>query len=83
MFLLLLLFKQVVPDGSRTPQKDSNFVSKAMEYMFGWWRNFQVRIINCSNDTTGKGILLGFFIEFPFFLASEIFLKELANLFIS
>lgn len=27
---------QVVPDGSRTPQKDSNFVSKAMEYMFGW-----------------------------------------------
>lgn len=27
---------QIVPDGSRTPQKDSNFVSKAMEYMFGW-----------------------------------------------
>jgi len=27
---------QVVPDGSRTPQKNSNIVSKAMEYMFGW-----------------------------------------------
>ncbi|KAL9979201.1 hypothetical protein ACROYT_G016830 [Oculina patagonica] len=27
---------QVVSNGVRTPQKDSNFVSKAMEYMFGW-----------------------------------------------
>lgn len=36
-----LLQWQVVPDGSRTPQKDSNFVSKAMEYMFGWWIGIQ------------------------------------------
>lgn len=27
---------QVVQDGSRTPQKNSNLVSKAMEYVFGW-----------------------------------------------
>lgn len=27
---------QVVQDGIRTPQKNSNLVSKAMEYVFGW-----------------------------------------------
>ena len=28
---------QVVSNGARTPQKDANIVSKAMEYIFGWW----------------------------------------------
>lgn len=27
---------QVVSNGARTPQKDANIVSKAMEYLFGW-----------------------------------------------
>lgn len=27
---------RVVPDGARTPQKEANIVSKAMEYIFGW-----------------------------------------------
>ncbi|XP_027057430.1 nucleoporin NUP35-like isoform X2 [Pocillopora damicornis] len=27
---------QVVSNGARTPQKDANIVSKAMEYIFGW-----------------------------------------------
>lgn len=29
-------YQQVVQDGIRTPQKNSNLVSKAMEYVFGW-----------------------------------------------
>lgn len=29
-------FLQVVPSNPNTPQKDNGFISKAMEYIFGW-----------------------------------------------
>ena len=31
-----LFLCQVVPNDNRTPQKNANVISKAMEYMFGW-----------------------------------------------
>ena len=33
---ILFYFMKVTGDGSRTPQKNNNLVSKAMEYVFGW-----------------------------------------------